>query len=179
MAQQQAVEPACTSYNEEMSPAELAQHKAAPKRLATVPTFHKPKSGPKLPKPFHTMRSPRLHASGPLTVSDSHRVFFFWRDGELLTDSAFLAWLMCELQGGQLYPLFEFHYHPSHKGVHAKLPCNTQSDYTSRQLPGAPELNLTTKGTLDPRTEEGRLALIHQFCKACGIQVGQEGGLWN
>ena len=162
-----------------MSPAELAQHKAAPKRLAVMPTFHKPKSGPKLPKPFHAMRSARLHTSGSLAVSESHHVIFFWRDGELLTDSAFLGWLMCELQGGQLYPLFEFHYHPSHKGVHAKLPCNTQSDYTSRQLPGAPELNLATKGTLDPRTEEGRLALILQFCKACGIQVGQEGGLWN
>ena len=112
-------------------------------------------------------------------MSDTHRVFFFWRDGELLTDSAFLGWLMCELQDGQLYPLFEFHYHPSHKGVHAKLPCNTQLDYTSRQLPKAPELNLSTKGTTDPRTEEGRLTLIHQFCKACGIQVGQEGGLWT
>lgn len=59
------------------------------------------------------------------------------------------------------------------------MPCNSQSDYTSRQLPGAPELNLATKGTLDPLTEVGRLALIHQFCKACGIDIGLEGGLWN
>lgn len=92
-----------------MSPVDPAKHKAALKRLGAVPSFHKPRSGPKLHKPFHSMRSPRQHSSGSLAVSYSHRVFFFWRDGELLTDSAFLGWLMCELQNGGLYPLFEYH----------------------------------------------------------------------
>lgn len=162
-----------------MTPDELVQHKAALKRLVSMPSFHKPKSGPKLPKPFHAMRGPRLHASGEVKVSEEHSVFFFWRDGDLLTDSQFFAWLMCVQENGQLHPLFEFHYHPSHKGIHAKLPCRTSLDYTARQLPQAPELNLKTHGNLDPRTEKGRLALIHQFCKACGIQIGPAANLWN
>ena len=74
----------------------------------------------------------------------------------MLTDSAFFGWLLCELQNGVLYPLLEFHYHPSHKGVHAKMPCNTELDYTQRQLPQAPELNLKALPGLDPRTEDGR-----------------------
>ncbi|MFZ2269550.1 MAG: hypothetical protein WAV95_18395 [Azonexus sp.] len=162
-----------------MTPAELSQHKAAPKRLSATPSFHKTKAGLKLPKPFEKMRGRNLYSTGELAVSDTHRVFFFWRDGDLLSDSKFFGWLMCELKNGQLYPLFEFHYHPSHKGVHAKLPCKTQLDYTQRQLPQAPELALKTGHDLDPRTEEGRQALIHQFCKACGISMGREGGLWN
>lgn len=162
-----------------MTPQELAAHKTAPKRLEDVPSFHKAKSGPKLPKPFDKMRGPRMHASGELTVSDTHRVYFFWRDGDLLTDRAFFGWLMVVLENGKLYPLFEFHYHPSHKGSHAKLPCKTQLDYTQRQLPQAPELQLETNGQPDPQTEEGRLVLIAQFCKACGIHIGPKGGLWN
>lgn len=162
-----------------MTPNELAQHKAAHKRLAAVPVFHKTKGSCKLPKPFDRMRAPKLYTTGALRVSDTHQVFFFWRDGELLSDSKFFGWLMCVLKNGALSPLFEFHYHPSHKGVHAKLPCNTTLDYTERQLPQAPELALKTSGDIDPRTNDGRLKLIHQFCAACGIEQGSEGGLWN
>lgn len=162
-----------------MKPTELARHKAEPKRLAVWPVFHKTKSGSKLPKPFDKMRGQKLFATGALTVSNTHQVFFFWRDGDLLSDSKFFGWLMYVLNNGALSPLFEFHYHPSHKGVHAKLPCNTALDYTERQLPQAPELALKTSGDLDPRTEEGRLKLIYQFCVACGIQQGPEGDLWN
>ena len=162
-----------------MTPQDLANHKAALKRLVSAPAFFKAKVGPKLPKPFHAMRGPRLYASGGVDVSDSHCVFFFWRDGELLTDRAFFAWLMCRLASGQLYPLLELHYHPSHKGLHAKLPCNTPHDYTGRQLPQAPELQLNTQRVYDPANPEDRLALIHQFCEACGIQTGHGGDLWN
>lgn len=161
-----------------MTPSELTGHKLAPKRLAAVPVFSRAKSV-KLPKPFDKMRSPRLYASGELTVSDTHKVFLFWRDGELRTDSAFFAWLMCELQGGQLSPLLEFHYHPSHKGAHIKTPCKTALDYTNRQLPQAPELSLKMSADTDPRTADGRLVLIGRFCQACGIELGQENGLWN
>ncbi|MCW2313970.1 hypothetical protein [Rhodoferax antarcticus] len=162
-----------------MTPAELTQHKAAPKRLASAPAFTKLKRG-KLPKPFNKMGGgERWHSTGEIKVSESHRIFAFWRDGEELTDRAFFAWLMCELQNGGLYPLFEFHYHPSHKGVHAKLPCKTELDYTNRQLPQAPEFELACPGEIDPRTEEGRLRLMHRFCQACGIAQGREGGLWN
>ncbi len=162
-----------------MKPSELLAHKNTIKRLQTPPVFSRPQTGPKLPKPFHTMRGPRIHASGEISVSNSHRAFFFWRDGELLTDCAFLAWLMCSLDNGHLYPLLEFHYHPGHKGVHVKLPCLTQLNYTQRLLPQAPELNLRTAGFIDRRTEEGRLVLIYQFCKACGIQMGRGGDLWS
>lgn len=86
---------------------------------------------------------------------------------------------MHTLPDGQLFPLFEFHYHPSHKGVHAKLPCKTELNYAGRQLPGAPELNLKSSGSLDPRSEADRMALVHRFCQACGIELGEGGGLWN
>ena len=162
-----------------MTPKELAHHKAAKKRLEGVPSFHKAKSGPKLAKPFDKMRGPRMFSTGELSVSDVHRVYFFWRDGDLLTDSAFFGWLMKVMENGHLYPLFEFHYHPSHKGIHAKLPCKTELDYTQRQLPQAPEFQIKTESQHDPRTDVGRLALIDQFCTACGIETGPEGGLWN
>lgn len=162
-----------------MNPKELTAHKTADKRLSAAPSFHKAISGGKLPKPFDKMRSSRLHTTGQLIVSDTHRAFFFWRDGEQLSDCAFFAWLMCELESGKLSPLFEFHYHPSHKGLHAKLPCKTDLDYTQRQLPHAPEFALKTPAGIDPRTDNGRKHLIGAFCKACGIHLGQEGGLWS
>lgn len=162
-----------------MSPSELAQHKATPKRLLSMPSFSKLKRG-KLRKPFNKMGAgDRWHSTGEVKVSDTHCVFVFWRDGEELADRSFFAWLMCELQNGDLYPLFEFHYHPSHKGVHAKLPCKTELNYTNRTLRQAPEFDLACKGEIDPRTDEGRLHLTHRFCRACGIEQGDEGGLWN
>lgn len=106
-------------------------------------------------------------------VSDTHVAVFIWRDGEILTDRAFFGHLLCKLHTGALYPLFEFHWHPSHKGLHAKLP------YTGRQLPGAPELALKTDGKLDPRSEGDRFRLIAAFCDACGIVLGDEDLLWN
>jgi hypothetical protein len=162
-----------------MSPKELATHKAAPKRLASLPTFKQMKRG-KLPKPLHKMGSARIQATDLLDVSDTHRAFFAWRDGEIRTDSAFYAYLFCELGDGALYPLFILHLHPSHKDIHAKLPCEAEIDYTSRELPGAPELSLkTSRANLDPRQASDRHHLIECFCTACGITMGTEGGLWN
>lgn len=162
-----------------MSPKDLATHKAVPKRLASLPDFKIMKRG-KLPKPLHKMGSPRLQATDLLAVSDTHKVFFAWRDGEIRTDSAFYAYLFCVLQNGDLSPLFILHLHPSHKDVHAKLPCKTENDYTNRELPGAPELKLSTdRDNLDPRLADDRLHLVECFCKACGITMGAEGGLWN
>lgn len=161
-----------------MSPKELAAHKATAKRLATVPVFKPIKRG-KLPKPLHKMGSPRLQATDLIAVSDTHRIVFMWRDGEQRSDRAFFAYLFCELQDQALYPLCELHFHPSHKGVHAKLPCNTEIDYSSRLLPGAPELALSSPIGLDPGDEKHRLQLIEQFCSTCGIGMGSEGGLWS
>ena len=161
-----------------MTPAELAQHKAATKRLAGTLAFKPMKRG-KWPKPFHKMNSPRVRATEVTPVSETHRVMFLWRDGELKTDSAFLAWLFCELDEEVLFPLFEMHFHPSHKGLHAKLPCKTDTNYEGRQLVQAPELALSSVDGLDPRSEADRQQLINRFCQACGITMGEVGGLWN
>ena len=161
-----------------MTPSELAQHKAAPKRLEGELAFKPMKRG-KWPKPFHKMGGSRVRATELTSVSEKHRVLFVWRDGELKTDSAFFAWLLCELDDEVLSPLFEMHCHPSHKGLHAKLPCKTDINYEGRQLPGAPELALSSVDGLDPRNEAERRQLITRFCQACGITMGEGGGLWN
>ena len=161
-----------------MSPKDLAQHKTAFKQLLGAPVFKKLKRG-KLPKPLHKMGPARTLSTDLLSVSDTHRVVFMWRDGETLQDSAFMAWMFCILENQSLYPLFELHFHPSHKGVHCKLPCKTENDYTNRQLAGAPELELLTVKGLDPRIETHRQQLILQFCEACGITLAIEEDLWT
>jgi hypothetical protein len=75
---------------------------------------------------------------------------------------------------GDIYPLFELHYHPSHKGLHCKLPCNTSSDYTNCLLPGAPELDLKLPRRFDPRAATDRAALIVFFCNAVGITISND-----
>lgn len=161
-----------------MEPRDLANHKASPKRLQDAPSFKLLKRG-KLPKPFHKTGGPRTFATDVIEVSTEHVVVFIWRDGEILTDRAFFGHLLCKLPTGALYPLFEFHWHSSHKGLHAKLPCRTQYDYTNRLLPGAPELALKTPAALDPRNEVDRLRLIATFCDASGIVLGEANSLWN
>ena len=161
-----------------MNKKELSDHKAFPKRLSEKPAFKAMKKG-KLPKPFKTMGGPRLHSTELISVSDSHIIIFIWRDGQTLTDTAFLAWMFCRLHNDNLYPIFEMHYHPSHKGLHCKLPCKTDLDYTNRQLPQAPELYLHVQSGLDPRVELDREKLILKFCTSCGISVGNANELWK
>ena len=162
-----------------MSPKDLASHKAASKRMVSVPGFKTMKRG-KLPRPLHKMGGSRIQATELISVSDTHNAFFAWRDGEIRSDSAFYAYLFCVLGDGALSPLFILHLHPSHKDIHAKLPCKTENDYTNRELPGAPELKLSThRDNLDPRKDQDRQYLIEYFCDAYGITMGTEGGLWN
>jgi hypothetical protein len=161
-----------------MKPNELAAHKKSEKRLNELPIFKAMKKG-KLPKPFKAMGGARLFATDLIDVSETHCVIFIWRDGPELTDSMFLGWLMCKLHGGQLSPLFELHLHPSHKGLHIKTPCKTQLNYTDRQLPGAPELDLKMPKMLDPREERDRHILIAEFCRRCGIKIGDKESLWS
>ena len=101
-------------------------------------------------------------------------MLLMWRDGEEITDRAFYGHLLWALPQGDLYPLLEFHYHPSHKGVHCKMPCETAIDYRNRLLPGAPELNLGTSRILDPRVPDDRSALVVLFCRAAGITISNE-----
>ena len=161
-----------------MNATELRAHKQASKRLVSGFAFKSIKKND-LPKPLHKLSGSRIKSTELLTVSDSHKVVMYWRDGALRTDSAFYAHLFCELQNKKLYPLLEFHFHPSHKGVHAKLPCKTELDYSERHLVQAPELNLLTQSALDPRNEQDLKQLIATFCKACGISMDQEGDLWS
>lgn len=153
-----------------MNPKDLKRHKEAPKRLDIIPVF-RPQKRNKLPRPFKSLGGPRIHATGMIDVSADHVAFMYWRDGPIFTDRSFYSYLFCRLPGGNLSPLFEFHWHPSHKGYHCKTPCSADSDYTNRVLPGAREFALTTNPKADPAKEEDRLALVINFCKLCGISL--------
>lgn len=153
-----------------MKPRDLLAHKVATKQLSAIPNF-KPQKRNKLPKPLHKLGGPRIESTGMLDLSIDHVAIMYWRDGPNLTDRAFYGHLFCRLANGDLSPLFEFHWHPSHKGFHGKLPCNTTSNYNNRTLPGAPELAIKTNYRLDPRNQQDLLKLVMVFCKACGISL--------
>ncbi len=153
-----------------MTPRELKAHKALVKQLTAVPAF-KPQKRNKLPKPMKGLGGPRIQSTGMLEVSDSHVALMYWRDGPILSDRSFFGLLFCRLANDSLGPIFEFHWHPSHKGFHCKVPCRTSSDYTDRFLAQAPELSLTTKADLDPKSPADRLKLVVEFCRRCGISL--------
>jgi len=154
----------------------LKAQKLQPKRLAEKPVFKAIKKG-KFPRPFARMGGPRMSATELIDVSPSHQVFFLWKDGQILTDRSFYAWLVKRVGTSSLYPLLEMHWHPSHKGLHIKTPCQATVDYTDRQLPGAKELDIRTVEMYDPKDEDGRLQLIGKFCEIAGIDLGPEGAL--
>lgn len=168
----------------DMEKIDIKKHKFAPKRLAGMPKFG-PMKKAKLPGYLGKMKSKRLHSTNLIDVSDNHAIVFYWRDGEVLSDTAFFAALFNKLQDGNVYPLFEFHWHPSHKGFHCKTPCGSPLDYTNRSLPKAVELGMTTKAHLDPRNASHRVELVHVVCRACNIalgpcdQDGLQGDIWN
>jgi hypothetical protein len=166
-----------------MTPRELADHKSAPKKLTALPSFQPLRKG-KLPKPFHKMGGARLHATKLIRISLDHHILFCWRTGEMLSDASFYGYLICDLPNEALGIVFEFHWHPSHKGIHCKVPCGTELNYANRLLVGAPELALSGSTRLDPRDETDRRELIHLFCSACGITLAAEDDpdqldLWN
>ncbi|WP_250532610.1 hypothetical protein [Caballeronia sp. AZ10_KS36] len=156
-----------------LKPKDLAAHKDACKTLSGSPKF-RPMVKQRWPKPFNKMARPRVQATDLIPVSDDHAVLFLWRDGDQLEDRSFYGHLVCTMPHGDIYPLFELHYHPSHKGLHCKLPCNTSSDYRNRLLPGAPELDLKLPRRFDPRAANDRAALIVLFCNAVGITISNE-----
>lgn len=151
-----------------MKPHDLHAHKKAPKQLKAVPVF-KPQARNKLPKPFKKLGGSRIESTGMMDVSADHVAFMYWRDGDILTDRSFFAYLFCRMANNDLSPLFEFHWHPNHKGFHCKTPCRTINDYTNRTLPGAIELALKTDSRLDPKNHADRLKLVMYFCELCGI----------
>lgn len=155
-----------------MTPKELQGHKHAPKALGAIPKFKElNKKNNSFPKPLDMLgRRKNAFASGLVRLSHTHEAFFLYRGGDILTDTCFYGYVFCRLANASLYPLYEFHWHPSHKGLHCKLPCNTSFDYNGRLLKGAPELSLSTDPTLDPRKENDREKLISMFCESCGIE---------
>lgn len=156
-----------------MEPRELRAHKLAPKCLAEFPEF-KPlnKKSNGLPRPLDCLgRRKNAHATALLSVSDTHSAFFLYRDGEILTDRAFYGFLFCRLHNESLYPLHEFHWHPSHKGLHCKVPCKTVLNYAGRQLVQAPELSLAMDRPLNPADAVDRIQLIRLFGLACGVTM--------
>lgn len=165
-----------------MTPHDLKSHKVAAKQLKEVPVFKIQKRN-KLPKPFNKLGGPRIQSTGLLDVSESHVAFMYWRDGQLLSDRAFYGHLFCRLASGSLSPVFEFHWHPSHKDVHCKTPCETDNDYTDRNLPGAPELTIKAEKKFDPKNTDDLKRLVILFCKSCGISLPTNDSdteqLWN
>lgn len=153
-----------------MNPRDLKGHKLAQKQLESIPEFKLQKRN-RLPKPFTKLGGPRIHSTGMIDVSMDHVLFMFWRDGPTFKDRAFYGYLFCKLQNQNISPLFEFHWHPSHKGFHAKVPCRTIVDYTNRTLPKAPELALNTDFRLDPKNPNDLLKLVMLVCQTCGINL--------
>lgn len=153
-----------------MTPHDLKSHKIAAKQMKDAPVFKRQKRN-KLPRPFNKLGGARIQSTGMMDVSDNHVAFMYWRDGEILSDRAFFGHLFCRLANGSLSPIFEFHWHPSHKGVHCKTPCKTDNDYTDRVLKQAPELALKTEKQFDPRNTSDLHKLVILFCISCGISL--------
>lgn len=159
----------------------LKEHKKAAKLLEKVPMFRPVRRG-RLQRPFHRLGGPSVLVSGVIPVAPDYVVLLFYKDGNILTDTHFYGYLLYRAAPNDLYPLFEFHWHPGHKGFHCKTPCQDERDFTNRTLPGVVELSMKTQ-QLDPRTDAHRTELIRIFCSACGIRLGWEsvnqGELWN
>jgi hypothetical protein len=167
-----------------MEKSELAEHKRYPKKINDVPAF-KPIKSQKLPPPLHKIKSSRVFSTSMLAVSDKHLAVLYWKDGDLLSDTSFYGYLFLKCAGSDIYPLLEYHWHPSHKGHHVKTPCRSPLNYTNRGLPMAIELNVSADVSLDPRTADGRSRLLFEFCSACGItlakkdQSDDQASLWS
>jgi len=151
----------------------LVEQKNEHKLLSVTPEFSPIKRG-KLPKPLNAIGGPRVQGTQLLPISEKHSAWFMWKDGETLEQRSFYGYLFSHVgHARNLYPLCELHWHPSHKELHIKTPCNSESDYTGRGLPGAKELNLNRdQRRFDPRIDQHRLRLIEIFCDVCGIQFG-------
>lgn len=149
----------------------LGSLKHQTKRLTAI-QFRPLKRGG-LPRPLDKIGGKRLLAAGPTQVADNLLVIFLVRDGDTLERRAFYAHLFQNGPSGGLLPLAILHYHPSHKGVHVVLNCQTDRDYLDRLLPGAPELALTTPQGLNPANATDRLQLVTIFCRCCGITLGE------
>lgn len=156
-----------------MEPRALRDHKAAQKTMESIPEFRPlSKKNNQLPRPLDGLgRRKNAFATELISLSSSYRALFLYRDGEILTDKAFYGYLFACQEGGVLYPLYELHWHPSHKGLHCNLPCNTVLNYSGRLLVQAPELSLKMSRPYDPAQQGDREILIREFCRLCGVTL--------
>lgn len=166
-----------------MNRSDLLNHRREPKKLYGRPEFIPVKKA-KLPGALGRIRSKRVEATKMTAVSAEHSIAFWWKNGDILSDTAFYALFVKNLPGNRFFPLFEFHWHPSHKGFHCKTPCGSPLDYTDRMLPGAVEVDLKTDPMCDPRKPSDRDKLVCLVCRACGIMVDDpdnelQGKLWS
>lgn len=168
------VYPGFRGDNRRMEAKLLKAHKQAAKRLIDLPPFKATRRG-RLPKPLDKLGGSRWHATEMLPVGAGYQACFVWRDGQLLADTCFYAWLFEQRPTG-LSPLAGLHYHPSHKPVHLVTPCRLDRDFTNRALPVAIEFVLAHE-RFDPRRESDRSRLVALFCERCGIALGASGGL--
>ena len=109
-----------------------------------------------------------------LSVAPNQVVLFAYKRAALLEDCKFWAYWGFLLATGEFQPMAEWHYHPSHKGIHCKVPCGTDKDYTSRMLAQAPELSVCPQKMPDVRTSAGIDQLIGIVCEKLSIHMPQE-----
>lgn len=167
-----------------MLPSELKNHKLSEKRLDCTEIAFSPLKKGSLPGQFKRMGRPGTFSSGFIQVSDTHKVLFVWRNGEIKTDSSFYGYFVHNPSPVERRILFELHWHPSHKGIHCVTPCNTALDLNNRMLVAQPDINLKGNLDWDPRSKDDRQKLIHLFCNACGISIKSpvsrnQNELWN
>lgn len=159
-----------------MDPRQLKALKDKTKVLEAYPDFAPGSRSKDFPKPLKQLRRYDM-VSDLITVADHHVIAFAVRRRELQIDCKFYGYWGLKTDENKLLPIMIMHYHPDHKGIHILVPCNTdpQRDFTSRELPGAPELNLYPGIAPDIRTDEGVCKLIELFCQAAGITIS---GKW-
>lgn len=158
-----------------MNPRQLREFKELNKELKEFPKFFAGTHGKDYPKPMKQLRKYDM-VSDILEVANNHIVVFAYRRKPLSIDCKFYAYWGLKNSDGKLIPIMIMHYHPDHKGIHVKLPCKTDPniDFTSRELPGAPELNIYGKESPDIRTDEGVKQLVNLFCSASGTSIKEQ-----
>ena len=155
-----------------MKKRKLAEIKNLNKNLYGTPKFFTGSHSKEYPKPLNKLRGYDF-TTDLIDVGNNCVLLFAYRRRGLAIKCKFYAYFGLKTTDNKLFPLMIMHYHPDHKGIHSKLPCETdeQIDYTSRELPGAPELNLANGMEPDIRTDEGINQLICLFCNATGINI--------
>lgn len=140
------------------------------KVLQEYPKFYAGTHSRTYPKPLNRFRG-TCYVSELLSVAEHQVVLFVYKRAAIAEDCKFYAYWGFRLTTGEYEPLLEWHYHPSHKGIHCKVPCETTLVYTSRQLVNAPELSVCFGKQPDIRTEWGVQEMIGLFCKKLNIRL--------